>query len=383
MKSWHEDLITIVIDEDNKLYWHKNSANDEGLNGPFDTDIDIRKYTDKHINFRYILLEKLQQKFITKNTYIAKSNEKDLEEDVRYRYRRNIFGIIEFIGKLYKKNMISEIIIHLCLIDLIKYYQPNDEIYQEYIECFHILWKIIDEKIISPMKPNLAYQYNTYIKNNILCKKWSLRIEFMLEDIIDKYNKKYKNFKKKSPRATKFNIKSNKNNLPTFNRPTSNLITSNPTTSSPNSSPNSSPTSSPNSSPKIQDNIVSDENIYEKLETILYQYKVDQNYVSHHIAKELHKYGKNVNDILDVMIYIVAEESKVHKKYSELLEKCNFIKKQDIIKALDRAIENIDEILLDVPNAKKNILDFITTISIEFDRNDIIIRNIFFSLTTD
>lgn len=333
MKSWHEELITIIIDENNKLYWHKNSSNDKEnkLNGPFDNESDIRKYTDKHINFRYILLNQLYEKFLEKDNYINESNKPNIDEDLRYKYRRNIFGTLEFIGKLYKKNMISEKIIHIIFIELLNYKQQKDQIPEEYIECFCILWKIVYEKIILPIPYNLSTQYFEYIKKNIITIKWPLRIIFMIEDSIEKYEKKYKY----------------DNQIDQKNK---------------------------------ENNTLSD---IEKIENIIYEFKKSYNYDN--TIHKLQKYSKNITDILDIIIYCVVDEIDKNKFYIDLLKNCKFINNDHIIIALDRIVKNIDEILLDIPNAKHNLLTLITSLNTNLNINlkDGIITNIILTLSSD
>ncbi len=389
LKSWHEDLITIVIDDNNKLYWHKNSMNDNDLNGPFDSENDIRIYTDKYINFRYMLLEILQQKFMRKDEYIKDSNQPDINEDLRYKYRRYIFSIIEFIGKLYKKNMISEVIIHLCLLDLINYHKQDDQIIQEYVECFHILWKIIDEKIISPMKPDLANQYFNYIKEHIMIHNWPLRIEFMLDDIKERYEKKYKQHRNNelNKNFTKNNFTRNSiSNKQKFTR--NNIISKNMTIN----------TNIKNNIIKIKEDLCNnideennlngktneecDDDICDKIENIIYDYKNNNKIDQNNIIRELNKYSENINKILDIIIYISLENPNYQKKYIQLLSKCNFIKNGNIIQALDRAMTHIDDIILDIPNAKNNLLNFIADSMkcLEIDNKNGIINNIIFIL---
>ncbi len=122
MTTWHQNLITIILDENNKYFWHQNRSNGENqLMGPYDSEEDIRKKTNKLINFRYDLLNKLYDIFEKKDEYIKKSNEKNIDDDLRYKYKRNIVGTIEFIAKLYKVKQISEKVIHVCILDLLKY----------------------------------------------------------------------------------------------------------------------------------------------------------------------------------------------------------------------------------------------------------------------
>ena len=71
--------------------------------------------------------------------------------------------------------------------DVVKTTSPREE----YIEGFCILWNTINNKLISPFTENIIHQYFNYIINTINSYEWNVRIEFMIEDIIETYNKKY------------------------------------------------------------------------------------------------------------------------------------------------------------------------------------------------
>lgn len=336
MKNWHENLITIVIDDNDKLYWHKNtSIYNNNLNGPYNSETELRNYTNKCINFKNVLLDTLFKKFNNKDKYIIKSNEVDIDEDVRFKYRRNIFSTLEFIGILYKKNMISEKIIHVIMIEFLNMNGKKDSINEEYIESFCILWKNVNDKIICPIHPNLLKEYVNYIAENIVPMKWSTRITFMLEDLIEKYE--YKT-------DTKINIKYE--NI------------------------------------KSNDVIKEDkEDKFEKIESIIYEFKNDHNVVE--TSQNLQKYSNEFSDsILDLLLYCSVEEIKDSKHYIDLFDKCKFINDRDIINCVDRFINNIDEIVLDIPNAKGNLLKFIKLLSNKFDIKKLTSSNIILSLAS-
>jgi len=346
MKSWHNELITIVIDDNNKLYWHKNTSEEEEskLNGPFDNEEDIRNYTNKYINFRYILLNNLYQKFMKKNDYIEKSNKKDIDEDERCRLRRNLFSIVEFTGKLYKKNMISEKIIHIMFIDLLNIHQKYEKLLPEYIEIFCILWKITNEKIISPIKPNLIQEYFEYINKNIMTQNWSLRIKFMLEDCINRYEKKF----------SKKNYKNSKSSKNTKNIQKIYFDSNHQNCDSNKSSPRSI------SSDDNMNNMNNIDEDFDKIENIICKFKKSYDYEN--TSSKLKDYDKYEKDILDMLIYYSIEERENINKYIKLFEKCKY-SHDNIIFAVKRTLDNIDEILLDIPNAKNHFLELIRSMN--------------------
>ncbi len=126
MNNWHKNLVTIISDEHGNLFWYKNTAKEDvQLSGPYKDEESLRNDAGKKVNFKYSLLNILQKHFQKKNTYVEKSRQNELDEDLRYKYRRHIFGTLEFIGKLFKKKYLSEKIIHLCILDLLDFENKN------------------------------------------------------------------------------------------------------------------------------------------------------------------------------------------------------------------------------------------------------------------
>ncbi len=85
--------------------------------------------------------------------------------------------------------------------------------------------------------------------------------------------------------------------------------------------------------------------------------------------------------MLDLLLYCAVEDIKDCKHYVDLFNKCKFIKELDILNMVDRFIKNIDEIILDIPNAKVNLLKFIKLLSEEFNIKRLTSSNIILSLT--
>ena len=159
------------------------------MNGPYKSEDDIREETDKIINLHHILLEKMYNKFEQRDQYIDESR---ANVDNKYICRINVYGIIEFAGKMYKKNIMDEKIVHNISLKLLNYNNEKDTLSEEYIEGYCIFWRIIEDKIINPLNRKLVDQYYRYVNDNILTRQLSLRIRFMVEDLIAKYEKKYK-----------------------------------------------------------------------------------------------------------------------------------------------------------------------------------------------
>lgn len=221
IKRWQEKLINIFMNDQNKFYWYPNHqlienikdiSLDTQMNGPFNNEQDAYSDAWKHYNFRATLLNALQAKFNERDKYIKLCKE-EIDEEVRYKYRRNIFGIVEFIGKMYNKHYINETLLHVVLIRLLHINDNQNEsessssINEEDIESFCIIWNIIDEKV-RPFDVKIIKQYYTHIIEKIMKIKWIMRLQFMLEDLVDKYKKKYDKTVKNVPLS---NTESNSN----------------------------------------------------------------------------------------------------------------------------------------------------------------------------
>ena len=381
LTDWHENLITIIInDENNKFYWYKNTISSESnkINGPYNNEDEIRKYTNTSMNFKSILVDNLQSKFEQIDELIKKSNETDINDDIRYKYRRNIFSIIEFIGKMYNKKIISDVIIHLMILKLLKIINPIDKVVPlvplvpyEYIEAFCILWKIVGKELVNSSNLSVIDKYFEYIQSKVMTCDYNMRIVFMLDDI-------YKNYKtltdikkndasiivsnnvdnddysfKNTWKGNKYVIPQNKNNNIQKNV---NIVLN---------------ISKPKEREKEREK--ENEDIFLLIETIIYDFKKNHNIAD--TQTKLKNYENNINDILDVIIYCAIDENS--KIYVELIQKLKFINSSHIISSVERTFNNIDEILLDIPYAKQNLLNFIKYLNV----SDGVIKNIILSLS--
>uniref|UniRef100_A0AAY5JZH5 Eukaryotic translation initiation factor 4 gamma, 1a n=1 Tax=Esox lucius TaxID=8010 RepID=A0AAY5JZH5_ESOLU len=147
------------------------------------------------VNFRKLLLNRCQKEFEKdqdddvifeakqKEMEAAKEEEKaglkaDLEE-ARDKARRRSLGNIKFIGELFKLKMLTEAIMHDCIVKLLK---NHDE---ESLECLCRLLSTIGKDLdFEKAKPRMD-QYFAQMDKIIKEKKTSSRIRFMLQDVID------------------------------------------------------------------------------------------------------------------------------------------------------------------------------------------------------
>jgi hypothetical protein len=178
-KEWHITLITIIEDK-KKFYWQKNiSGDDIKLNGPFDNKALLINDINKHVSIRLNLLNALHREFKKRDEYMTQSKVDNLDDDKRFKLRRNVFGTVEFIAKLFNKDLMSENIVISCLQDLLKNYNEDD------LETFSIMWNTIDKKKIRQYNDikTLFYIIETKVKKD----KWKARTRFMLDDLMDSY----------------------------------------------------------------------------------------------------------------------------------------------------------------------------------------------------
>ncbi|XP_077079225.1 eukaryotic translation initiation factor 4 gamma 1a isoform X3 [Siphateles boraxobius] len=148
------------------------------------------------VNFRKLLLNRCQKEFEKDkdDDEIFEQKQKELdastEEEERQRLneelvdakdkaRRRSLGNIKFIGELFKLKMLTEPIMHDCIVKLLK---NHDE---ESLECLCRLLSTIGKDLdFEKAKPRMD-QYFHQMEKIIKEKKTSSRIRFMLQDVLD------------------------------------------------------------------------------------------------------------------------------------------------------------------------------------------------------
>uniref|UniRef100_A0A7N8X2A1 Eukaryotic translation initiation factor 4 gamma, 1a n=1 Tax=Mastacembelus armatus TaxID=205130 RepID=A0A7N8X2A1_9TELE len=147
------------------------------------------------VNFRKLLLNRCQKEFEKdqdddeiferkqKEMEAAKDEERErlrveLEES-KDQARRRSHGNIKFIGELFKLKMLTEAIMHDCVVKLLK---NHDE---ESLECLCRLLSTIGKDLdFEKAKPRMD-QYFNQMDKIIKERKTSSRIRFMLQDVLD------------------------------------------------------------------------------------------------------------------------------------------------------------------------------------------------------
>ncbi|XP_029286855.1 eukaryotic translation initiation factor 4 gamma 3 isoform X3 [Cottoperca gobio] len=148
------------------------------------------------VNFRKLLLNRCQKEFekdkVDDVVFERKQKELDsaasttererLQEELKEakeKARRRSMGNIRFIGELFKLKMLTEAIMHDCVVKLLK---NHDE---ESLECLCRLLTTIGKDLdFEKAKPRMD-QYFNQMEKIVKERKTSSRIRFMLQDIID------------------------------------------------------------------------------------------------------------------------------------------------------------------------------------------------------
>ncbi|XP_016148261.1 eukaryotic translation initiation factor 4 gamma 1-like, partial [Sinocyclocheilus grahami] len=148
------------------------------------------------VNFRKLLLNRCQKEFEKDKdddeTFEKKQKELDAAsgeeekqrlkeelEDAKDKARRRSLGNIKFIGELFKLKMLTETIMHDCIVKLLK---NHDE---ESLECLCRLLSTIGKDLdFEKAKPRMD-QYFNQMEKIIKERKTSSRIRFMLQDVLD------------------------------------------------------------------------------------------------------------------------------------------------------------------------------------------------------
>uniref|UniRef100_A0A3B4U4T4 Eukaryotic translation initiation factor 4 gamma 1 n=1 Tax=Seriola dumerili TaxID=41447 RepID=A0A3B4U4T4_SERDU len=148
------------------------------------------------VNFRKLLLNRCQKEFEKDKdddeNFEKKQKELDAApgeeekqrlveelEDAKDKARRRSLGNIKFIGELFKLKMLTEVIMHDCIVKLLK---NHDE---ESLECLCRLLSTIGKDLdFEKAKPRMD-QYFNQMEKIIKERKTTSRIRFMLQDVLD------------------------------------------------------------------------------------------------------------------------------------------------------------------------------------------------------
>ncbi|KAF7658491.1 hypothetical protein LDENG_00012280 [Lucifuga dentata] len=148
------------------------------------------------VNFRKLLLNRCQKEFEKDKAddVVFERKQKELDsaattterdrlqeelEEAKDKARRRSIGNIKFIGELFKLKMLTEAIMHDCVVKLLK---NHDE---ESLECLCRLLTTIGKDLdFEKAKPRMD-QYFNQMEKIVKERKTSSRIRFMLQDVLD------------------------------------------------------------------------------------------------------------------------------------------------------------------------------------------------------
>ncbi|CAH3173902.1 unnamed protein product, partial [Porites evermanni] len=136
-------------------------------------EFEKEKSVEKRIHEK---LEHLSKEGLTEEELEAKKKELLNEE---HQAKRRTLGNIRFIGELFKLKMLTESVMHDCVVKLLK---SNDE---ESFECLcKLLFTIGKDLDHAKAKPRVD-QYFTQINKIIQARITSSRVRFMMQDVVD------------------------------------------------------------------------------------------------------------------------------------------------------------------------------------------------------
>ncbi|XP_076141399.1 uncharacterized protein LOC143124025 isoform X2 [Alosa pseudoharengus] len=128
------------------------------------------------LNFRKLLLNRCQKEFEDDETEKQNEMGNDYEEEARATALRRSLGNVKFIGELFKIKMLTEPIIHDCIIKL---FNSSQE------ECLCVLLLTVGKEIdFEEAKPRME-QYFNQMKKIIQEKKTSVNTQCMLQGVVD------------------------------------------------------------------------------------------------------------------------------------------------------------------------------------------------------
>lgn len=140
------------------------------------------------LNFHKLLLyyckmelqsvEELMEKRQVESEASAGDQQKHLEEleKTQVETRRRLSGIVRFMGELFKMKMVSEAIVHDCIVHLLK---------KKRQDCLCVLLSTTGKQLDTVKSKSRMDQYFNQMEKIIKNRQTSNRIRFMLQDVID------------------------------------------------------------------------------------------------------------------------------------------------------------------------------------------------------
>ena len=186
-KIWENKQIHLNLIEIKKksydYYW--NILNNIEIHGPFNNESMIKNDAFKKINFKRYFLNYLQDLFTNKNINFEK-----LQDDIFFEEKKKILSLCELISILYIRNYINFDIINIVIINLLHLNNNNQNNQIKEIElelCYSIIYYIY-ENSNKNIKLNEYYTiFNEYIESLYNYKNLDIskRANFFINEIIN------------------------------------------------------------------------------------------------------------------------------------------------------------------------------------------------------
>ena len=198
-REWNKTLFTIISNSNTEYYWCENRLETQesiSFHGPFKTDKEAINDAMMNINFKKNLMNHCHNEFQNRMKHIEASREEELDDEDRYKKRRRVFSLLEFLALMYNSKYLPEKIMHIIIMDLLKLNKYQEWIKdqekvkdfmpdEEDVEGFVILWKIIYSTKRKPFVQKYIDQYLNCIEKWLLPMNWNSRMKYMLIDVIE------------------------------------------------------------------------------------------------------------------------------------------------------------------------------------------------------
>ena len=181
-KQIHFNMINIET-KDNQYYWEFNNE----LNGPFTSDLYAKNDYFIKNNFKKYFLNYIQKMYKIKDIHLQGLNDEDF-----YIKKKKILLLVELVAIIYLEKYINFDILHILIINLLHLDNNNDPIQEIEYEALYQLMKLIKQSKSSFHDfQDYKYIFNEYIHSihNILNNEnISKRCNFFLTETIDYFN---------------------------------------------------------------------------------------------------------------------------------------------------------------------------------------------------
>lgn len=189
LSDWQDSLVTIVNGPDvdsggdgngnGNLFWIKNQGvaqEDTTLFGPFKDEAALRVASRSVVNFRRVLMDLLRAEFMKREEYLTKYYE-NKDETLQYKMKRSILCIVEFITKLFAVGQMDVRVIQSVFGDLLA--GPGDKPDALYIEAFFAGWKGMGDSGPAEFRSTFVPVVTRILGDGT---GWPNRMKFMMED---------------------------------------------------------------------------------------------------------------------------------------------------------------------------------------------------------